>query len=37
MDYDNIAVIFVNGDMNGSIGLSICDIVNAVATMRIVK
>ena len=37
MDYDNIAVIFVNGDMNGSIGLSNCDIVNAVATMRIVK
>ena len=33
MDYDNIAVIFVNG----SIGLSNCDIVNAVATMRIVK
>ena len=37
MDYDNIAVIFVNGDMNCSIGLSNCDIVNAVATMRIVK
>ena len=37
MDYDNIAVIFVNGNMNGSIGLSNCDIVNAVATMRIVK
>ena len=37
MDYDNIAVIFVNGDINGSIGLSNCDIVNAVATMRIVK
>ena len=37
MDYDNIAVIFVDGDMNGSIGLSNCDIVNAVATMRIVK
>ena len=37
MDYDNIAVIFVNGDMNGSIGLSNCDIVNAGATMRIVK
>ena len=34
MDY---AVIFVNGDMNGSIGLSNCDIMNAVATMRIVK
>ena len=37
MDYDNIAVFFVNGDINGSIGLSNCDIVNAVATMRIVK
>ena len=37
MDYDNIAVIFVNGDMNGSRGLSNCDIVNAVVTMRIVK
>ena len=32
-----MAVIFVDGDMNGSIGLSNCDIVNAVATMRIVK
>ena len=37
MDYDSIAVIFLNGDMNVSIGLSNCDIVNAVATMRFVK
>ena len=37
MDYDNIAVMFVDGDMNGSIGLSNCDVLNAVATMRIVK
>ena len=37
MDYDNIAVIFLEGDMNGWIGLSNCDILNAVVTMRIVK
>ena len=40
MDYDNIAVMFVEGNignMNGCIGLSNCDILNAVATMRIVK
>ena len=37
MDYDNIALIFLDGDMNGSIGLSNCDTMNAVATMRIVK
>ena len=37
MDYDNIVVMFLDGDINASIGLSNCDIVNAVATMRIVK
>ena len=37
MDYDNIAVIFVECDLNACIGLSNCDILNAVATMRIVK
>ena len=37
MDYDNIAVMFLDGDINASIGLSNCDILNAVATMRIVK
>ena len=37
MDYDNIVVMFLDGDINASIGLSNCDILNAVATMRIVK
>ena len=37
MDYDNIVVMFLDGDINVSIGLSNCDILNAVATMRIVK
>ena len=37
MDYDDIAVMFVEGNMNGCIGFSNCDILNAVATMRIVK
>ena len=37
MDYDNIGVIFVEGNKNGCIGLTNCDILNAVATMRIVK
>ena len=37
MDYDNIVVMFLDGDINASKGLSNCDILNAVATMRIVK
>ena len=37
MDYDNIAVMFLEGNINGGIGLSRCDIFNAIATMRILK
>ena len=37
MDYDNIAVMFLEGNINGGIGLSQYDILNAIATMRILK